>query len=67
MATAGAEEIDDGRAATAECVGALARGRGLVRFAVRGLGRVRAVALWHAVARDVMQMATLRAAAFATG
>jgi transposase len=62
MATAEAKEIYKGRAATAECVNALARGRGLVRFVVRGLAKVRAVALWHAVAHNVMRMATLRAA-----
>jgi len=65
MATAEAKEIDKGRAATAECVNALARGRGLVRFVERGLAKVRAVALWHAVAHNVMRMATLRAAAVA--
>jgi hypothetical protein len=62
MATAEAKEIYKGRAATAECVNALARGRGLVRFVVRGLVKVRAVALWHAVAHNVMRMARLRAA-----
>ena len=63
MARAEAKEIYKGRAATAECVNALARGRGLWRFTVRGLCRVRAVALWHALAHNVMRMATLRAAA----
>ncbi len=62
MATDQAKVIDKDRAATAECVNALARGRGLVRFLVRGLAKVRAVALWHAVAHNVMRMATLRAA-----
>jgi len=65
MATAEAKEIYKGRAATAECVNALARGRGLLRFVVRGLARVRAVALWHAVTHNVMRMATLRAASAA--
>ena len=63
MATDQAKVIYKDRAATAECVNALARGRGLVRFLVRGLAKVRAVALWHAVAHNVMRMATLRAAA----
>ena len=63
MATDQAKAIYKDRAATAECVNALARGRGLVRFLVRGLAKVRAVALWHAVAHNVMRMATLRAAA----
>lgn len=62
MATAEAKQIYKGRAATAECVNALARGRGLVRLVVRGLAKVRAVALWHAVAHNVMRMATPRAA-----
>jgi len=65
MATAEAKEIYKGRAATAECVNALARGRGLLRFLVRGLAKVRAVALWHAVTHNVMRMATLRAAVVA--
>ncbi len=63
MATPQAKEIYKGRAATAECVNALARGRGLVRFVVRGLAKVRAVALWHAVAHNVMRLARLRAEA----
>lgn len=63
MATSEAKEIYKGRAATAECVNALARGRGLVRLLVRGLAKVRAVVLWHAVAHNVMRMARLRAAA----
>ena len=63
MATDQAKAIYKDRAATAECVNALVRGRGLVRFLVRGLAKVRAVALWHAVAHNVMRMATLRAAA----
>ncbi len=63
MATDQAKVIYKGRAATAECVNALARGRGLLQFLVRGLAKVRAVALWHAVAHNVMRIATLRAAA----
>jgi transposase len=63
MATAEAKEIYKGRAATAECVNAVARGRGLVRFVVRGLAKVRAVAMWHAVTHNVMRLARLRAAA----
>ena len=62
MATDQAKAISKDRAATAECVHALAWGRGRVRFLVRGLAKVRAVALWHAVAHDVMRMATLRTA-----
>ena len=63
MATPEAKGVYKGRAATAECVNALARARGLVQFVVRGLAKVRAVALWQAVAHNVMRTATLRAAA----
>ncbi len=63
MATDQAKVIYKDRAATAECVNALARGRGLLQFLVRGLAKVRAVALWHAVAHNMMRIATLRAAA----
>ena len=51
------------RAATAECVNALARNRGLQRFLVRGLRKVKAVALWYALVHNVMRAVTLRAAA----
>ena len=44
------------RAATAECVNALARNRGLQRMPVRGLGKVRAVALMYALAHNLMRM-----------
>jgi transposase len=49
------------RASTVECVNAQARNRGLVRLLVRGLGKVRAVALWFAVAHNVVCGARLRA------
>ena len=65
MATPEAKATYKDRAATAECVNALARGRGLVRFVVRGLAKVRAVALWHAVTHNVLRLATLRSAAVA--
>jgi transposase len=63
MGTEEAKTIYRDRAATAECVNALARQRGLVQLVVRGLARVRAVALWHALAHNVLRMAALRAAA----
>jgi transposase len=63
MGTAEAKEIYKDRAATAECVNALARRRGLMQLVVRGVARVRAVALWVALAHNVMRMAALRAAA----
>jgi transposase len=44
------------RAATAECVNALARNRGLQRMPVRGLSRVRAVAYLYALAHNLMRM-----------
>jgi IS5 family transposase len=43
------------RAATAECVNALARNRGLQRMPVRGLRKVRAVALLYALAHNLMR------------
>jgi hypothetical protein len=63
MATDRAKEIYKERAATAECVNALARGRGLVCVLVRGVAKVRAIALWHALAHNLMRAASLRAAA----
>jgi transposase len=63
MATAEAKEIYKQRAATAECVNALARNRGLQRFLVRGLQKVKAVALLYALVHNVMRAVTLRAAA----
>jgi len=63
MGTDEAKAIYRDRAATAECVNALARQRGLVRLVVRGLAKVRTVALWHALAHNVLRMAALRAAA----
>lgn len=44
------------RAATAECVNALARNRGLQRLPVRGLSKVRAVAYLYALAHNLMRM-----------
>ncbi len=47
------------RASTAECVNALARNRGLNRLLIRGLKRVRGVALLFALAHNLMRAATL--------
>jgi transposase/IS5 family transposase len=44
------------RAATAECVNALARNRGLQRLRVRGLLKVRAVAYLYALAHNLLRM-----------
>jgi transposase len=65
MATDAAKAIYKERAATAECVNAQARNRGLVRLLVRGLQRVKALALWYAIAHHVVRGAKLRAAAVA--
>ena len=63
MGTDEAKAIYRQRAATAECVNALARNRGLQRFLVRGLRKVKAVALWYALAHNLMRAVALRAAA----
>jgi transposase len=49
------------RASTAECVNATARNRGLYQFLVRGLEKVRAVALLFALAHNLIRAAALRA------
>ncbi len=63
MATDEAKAIYRQRAATAECVNALARNRGLQRFLVRGLRKVMAVVLWYVLAHNLMRAVALRAAA----
>ncbi len=62
MGTEEAKAIYKERAATAECVNALARRRGMLQFLVRGVKKVRAVALWHALAHNVLRIGQLRAA-----
>lgn len=59
MGTEEAKTIYKERAATAECVNAIARNRGLQRFNVRGLDRVKSVALWYALAHNLMRMVEL--------
>jgi transposase len=59
MGTAAAKDIYKQRAATAECVNAIARGRGLTQFLVRGLSKVKAVALWFAIAHNMMRAISL--------
>ncbi len=61
MGTAAAKGVDKERAATVECVNAQARNRGLRQFLVRGVEKVKAVALWFAVAHNVACGARLRA------
>jgi transposase len=65
MGTPEAKEIYKERAATAECVNAIARNRGFQRFLVRGLAKARAIALWYALAHNLMRAVALRAAAAA--
>ena len=63
MGTPEAKEIYKDRASTAECVNAISRNRGLRQFLVRGLLKVRAVALWFAIAHNLMRTVALRAEA----
>ena len=59
MATAQAKEIYKQRAATAECVNAQARNRGLLQMPVRGLAKVRCVVGLFVLAHNLMRMAAL--------
>jgi transposase len=67
MATEPAKQIYKARAATAECVNAQARNRGLVRLLVRGVKKVKAIALWYAIAHNLVCGVRLRAQAALTG
>lgn len=62
MGTEEAKRIYRERAASAECVNALARQRGLQQFPVRGMGKAKAIALWHAIAHNLVRMWSLRKA-----
>jgi transposase len=53
MGTKKAKKIYKERAATAECVNAQARNRGLRQFMVRGLEKVKSVATWFAIAQNM--------------
>lgn len=59
MASPGTQAIYRDRAATAECVNAQARNRGLRQMPVRGLQRVLCVARLYALAHNLMRMAAL--------
>ena len=59
MASEQAKELYKRRAATAECVNAQARNRGLQRMPVRGLHKVRCVALLFALAHNLMRTVAL--------
>lgn len=61
MATDEAKEIYKERAATAECVNAIARNRGFYQVRVRGAPKVLAVALWYVLAHNLIRAAALRA------
>lgn len=63
MGRAEGKELYKGRASVAECVNAQARNRGLVRLLVRGQQKVKAVALWFAIAHNVVCGLRLRLAA----
>ena len=55
MGTAEAKTLYKERAATAECVNALARERGLIRLLVRGQRKVRCILLLHALVHNLMR------------
>jgi transposase len=55
MGTEEAKLIYKERAATAECVNALARNRGLNQLRVRGTAKARCVLLFHALAHNLMR------------
>ena len=59
MASPEAKEIYKQRAATAECVNAQARNRGLLRMPVRGLAKVRSVVGLFVLAHNLLRMAVL--------
>ncbi|GAB4113000.1 MAG: hypothetical protein Fur0019_19400 [Tibeticola sp.] len=59
MATPEAKELYKLRAATAECVNAQARNRGLQRMPVRGLRKMRCVVLLFALAHNLMRTLAL--------
>ena len=59
MGTDAAKAIYKDRAATAECVNAQARERGLTRLRVRGTAKVRCILLLHALAHNLMRTLAL--------
>jgi len=63
MGTPEAQAIYRERAATAECVNAQARNRGLRQLCVRGLAKARTMALWYAVAHNLARAIALGAVA----
>lgn len=67
MRTAPAQTVYRERAATSECVNALARMRGLRQFVVRGVPKARAIVLWFALAHNLIRAASLRYALAGAG
>ena len=67
MGTAAAKDIYKERASTIECVNAQARNRGLLRLLVRGLKKVKAIALWFAITHNVVCGLRLRGEAALEG
>jgi hypothetical protein len=61
MGTGKAKDIYKERAASAELSNAQTRNRGLRQFLVRGVEKVKMVALWHAVAHNLKRALSLRA------
>ena len=62
MGTDAAQEIYKARAATAECVNAIARLRGLQQFTVRGLTKAKTSIMWFVLAHNLMREAKLHPA-----
>jgi transposase len=60
MGTEQGKEVYKQRAATAECVNAQARNRGLVQLLVRGLAKVKSVATWFAIAHNMARCFALQ-------
>jgi len=60
MGTDEAKELYKQRAATAECVNAQARNRGLGQFQVRGLDKVKAAAEWFAITHNMARSFALQ-------
>lgn len=67
MGTDQAKAIYKERAATAECVHAQARNRGMIRLQVRGLDKVKGVAVLFALAHNLMRMVSLAPALLGIG
>jgi transposase len=60
MGTAEAKETYKERGATAECVNAQARNRGMQQLTVRGVEKVKAIATWFAIAHNMARYFALQ-------